>query len=222
MSEVVRLSSAVEQGNEAARQILRVAARLFAARGYDATSVREIVAAAGVTKPTLYYHFGSKEGLAQALLTVPMEKLIEELRAIVEGPADPQEQLVEQVETHFAFCREEPDRARFVYGLFFGPIAPELSEQVARYGARIAELLNESTRQLACQGIIPKDRARRCAAAVQGLITFYTADYLYQGANLDQGRARCLVDDVLFGFALGARGGREGIEESDRDSSRNS
>ena len=40
--------------------------------GFDATSVREIVEAAGVAKPTLYYYFGSKEGLAQALLTVPL------------------------------------------------------------------------------------------------------------------------------------------------------
>lgn len=36
---------------------------LFATKGYAATSVRELVAATGVTKPTLYYHFGSKEGV---------------------------------------------------------------------------------------------------------------------------------------------------------------
>ena len=57
-----------------ARHIARTAARLFAERGYDATSVREIVEAAGVAKPTLYYYFRSKEGLAQALLTVPLNE----------------------------------------------------------------------------------------------------------------------------------------------------
>ncbi len=50
------------------KAILRVAARLFATRGFEATSVREIVEAAGVTKPTLYYYFGSKEGLATGAL----------------------------------------------------------------------------------------------------------------------------------------------------------
>ena len=59
-----------------ARHIARAAARLFAERGYDATSVREIVEAAGVAKPTLYYYFRSKEGLAQALLTVPLTSLV--------------------------------------------------------------------------------------------------------------------------------------------------
>ena len=66
-----------------ARHIARSAARLFAERGYDATSVREIVEAAGVAKPTLYYYFRSKEGLAQALLTVPLTNLVAELRRIV-------------------------------------------------------------------------------------------------------------------------------------------
>ena len=48
-----------------ADRIARVAARLFAADGYDATSVRNIVEAAAVTKPTLYYYFSSKEALAK-------------------------------------------------------------------------------------------------------------------------------------------------------------
>ncbi|MBX3473977.1 MAG: TetR/AcrR family transcriptional regulator [Planctomycetes bacterium] len=49
-------------------QVLKAAARLFAERGFDAVSVREIVQAAGVTKPAMYYHFGSKEGVATAIM----------------------------------------------------------------------------------------------------------------------------------------------------------
>lgn len=50
------------------RRILEAAAHLFERKGYAATSVREIAAASAITKPTLYYHFGSKKGLYQALL----------------------------------------------------------------------------------------------------------------------------------------------------------
>ena len=53
--------------NQTRAEILRHAATLFAQRGYDAVSVREIVQAAGCTKPALYYHFGSKQGVALAL-----------------------------------------------------------------------------------------------------------------------------------------------------------
>ncbi len=48
--------------------LLKCALDLFAARGYDGVGVQEIVEAAGVTKPTLYHYFGSKQGLLQALL----------------------------------------------------------------------------------------------------------------------------------------------------------
>ena len=44
-------------------RILAEATRLFGRKGYSATSVREVVAAAGVTKPTLYYYFENKEAL---------------------------------------------------------------------------------------------------------------------------------------------------------------
>ncbi|MCA1685458.1 MAG: TetR/AcrR family transcriptional regulator, partial [Planctomycetia bacterium] len=73
------------EASAVARHIARVAARQFASRGYDATPVRAIVEAAGVTKPTLYYHFGSKEGLARALLTLPMTGLVNTLQAITES-----------------------------------------------------------------------------------------------------------------------------------------
>lgn len=46
-----------------ADRIVETAARLFMQRGYRAVSINDIVRAAGVTKPTLYYHFADKEEL---------------------------------------------------------------------------------------------------------------------------------------------------------------
>ena len=48
--------------------IKKSALDLFYARGYDAVGVQEIVNTAGITKPTLYYYFGSKRGLLENLL----------------------------------------------------------------------------------------------------------------------------------------------------------
>src|SRR5438309_7893893 len=120
MGELGAPTIAKSEAGSMARHIARVAARLFATQGYDATPVRTIVEAAGVTKPTLYYHFRSKEGLAQALLTVPMTRLVETLRGILDAEHDPARALAGMLEAFFAFCREDADRARFVYALFFG------------------------------------------------------------------------------------------------------
>ncbi len=48
--------------------ILRAAGRLFGADGYTHVSMDEVAAAAGVTKPTVYAHFGSKEALFETLI----------------------------------------------------------------------------------------------------------------------------------------------------------
>jgi AcrR family transcriptional regulator len=55
-------------------RLLRAAAGLFAAKGYAATTVRDILRAAGVTAPALYYHFGSKEGVFKALVREAVQK----------------------------------------------------------------------------------------------------------------------------------------------------
>ena len=198
------------EASEVARHIARVAARLFAARGYDATSVREIVAAAGVTKPTLYYHFGSKEGLAQALLTVPMTRLVEALRAIVAHVSDPAEAIEMTMQVHFDFCREDPDRARFVYALLFGPLGSGLAAELARFGEYLTEQTVEAVRPLAAAGWIATDRVSDCALACRGMIVISTMDYLYRGVDLEPGLAGRLVGDLLHGFGgRAAAGGGE-------------
>ncbi len=55
--------------------LLQCAKELFYAKGYDAVGVQEIVDRAGLTKPTLYYYFGSKLGLLKTLLETQFEQL---------------------------------------------------------------------------------------------------------------------------------------------------
>jgi AcrR family transcriptional regulator len=207
--------------NAAAREIARVAARLFATQGYEATSIREIVAAAGVTKPTLYYYFGSKEGLAQALLTMPMKALAETMRSILAEHSDPVEGLVRIVNAHFEFCRENPDGARFFFALLFGPQGAELLGEIKQKMRGLPELLIEGVGRLAEGGRIAPERVNACATACRGMIVIAMMDYLYRDrhpdcsptaghpqVNLGPELAVRLVCDLLEGFALpGTTGG---------------
>ncbi|AUG78397.1 hypothetical protein CFP65_3607 [Kitasatospora sp. MMS16-BH015] len=52
------------------REIIKAAAEVFERRGYAAATMAEIIAAAGVTKGAVYFHFASKEELAQAVIDV--------------------------------------------------------------------------------------------------------------------------------------------------------
>ncbi len=66
MIEVAKISKSTDT---AVRQrLLSCATQLFTRKGYTATTVREIVEAAGVTKPVLYYYFRNKEGIYLELI----------------------------------------------------------------------------------------------------------------------------------------------------------
>lgn len=203
MTKVESEQSITESGiptTEARSRIAGVAARLFAAQGYDATSVQEIVSAAGVTKPTLYYHFINKEGLGRALVTDPMGRLIDELTRIADEVADPLEAVERSIETHFHYCREDPDRARFMYALFFGPLASGLSIDLAGLCHRIDQQMLRSIGRLADEGQIAADRIEAFFSALRGVIVVSTVDYLYQAKDFGPDLAERIVRDLLHGF----------------------
>jgi TetR/AcrR family transcriptional regulator len=186
-----------------ARHIARSAAKLFAERGYDATSVREIVEAAGVAKPTLYYYFRSKEGLAQALLTVPLKGLVATLRNHVTAELDPIRCMQRVLEAHYTFCRDDPDRSRFIYSLFFGPLRSEVAGELEPFKADLFGWTEAAVRRLAEAGLVARERVDGCCSAFRGLIVVSTLDFLFEGRPLGQDLASRQVREILFGFGNG-------------------
>jgi AcrR family transcriptional regulator len=63
-------------GKERREQLLDVGRRLFAERGFEGTSIEEIAAQAGVSKPVVYEHFGGKEGLYAVVVDREVERLL--------------------------------------------------------------------------------------------------------------------------------------------------
>ncbi|GAA4915205.1 TetR/AcrR family transcriptional regulator [Streptomonospora salina] len=63
-------------GKQRREQLLQIGRELFAERGFDATSVEEIAARAGVSKPVVYEHFGGKEGVYAVVVDREMQTLL--------------------------------------------------------------------------------------------------------------------------------------------------
>ncbi len=102
-------------------RILRSALSLFSEKGYDATSVREICAASGITKPTLYHFYGSKEGVYRALIDGALERMGEDITRALEEDGSLADRLRRLAVTYFEATRREPDLARFILALVHGP-----------------------------------------------------------------------------------------------------
>ena len=75
--------------NKTKRKIFETAMKLFAEKGYEATSVEEITATVGVAKGTLYYHFSSKEEIYNFLIEEGMKLLHNSIEIKTENLTDP-------------------------------------------------------------------------------------------------------------------------------------
>ncbi len=74
-------------GEGVKERLLSAAIDLFCEKGYHATSVREIVERAGVTKPVLYYYFKNKDGLFASLIAETMDQFRSDLKHACESEA---------------------------------------------------------------------------------------------------------------------------------------
>ncbi len=103
-------------GPERRRLIEEAAARLFADRGYSATTVEDIVAEAGVSKPMLYRHFESKKALHIELLERRRDQLAAAaLDSLLEGDQDAERRLPEMIDAWFAHVEEHPHTSRVLF-----------------------------------------------------------------------------------------------------------
>ncbi|MDR0386944.1 MAG: TetR/AcrR family transcriptional regulator [Treponema sp.] len=117
--------------------ITEAALALFARRGYESTGIQEVVDVAGITKPTLYYYFGSKQGLLEAVVAQYGAVLTGIIREEAEYRRDLAANLSGLFRETLGFALAHRDFFRLMMGLFFS--APETAAFAA--GKKLREEL---------------------------------------------------------------------------------
>ena len=105
---------------ERCKRILDAATRYFSAHGLERASLEAIAAEAGVSKMTIYSHFGSKEGLFQAVVRQRTETVVGGVAGAEElDPNQPQKALLAIGGRFLALAREDDALGKFrsVYGV---------------------------------------------------------------------------------------------------------
>ncbi|MCT7662009.1 TetR/AcrR family transcriptional regulator [Mycobacterium deserti] len=152
-----------QQGELSRETILDATEQLMATRGYAATSINDIRKACGLPPSSIYWHFGSKEGVLAAV----MERGAERFFAAIPAGADIDSQLA-------AVTRQQAQHPEFLR-LFLllslersdDPAVAQVVRRVrdkalAGFGAAIAALLPED---------VPPARARRVVAELAAVAT---------------------------------------------------
>lgn len=180
-------------------QLLAQALALFAARGYDAVGVQEIVMAAGVTKPTLYHYFGSKRGLLEALLESHFGPFERTLAAAVAYTGDLPLTLMRVAQAYFTFAQTTPAFYRLHLALYMAPSEAEARQVVSPYYLRQHTLLAEMFAQAATQHGNMRGRHARYALALRGMIDSYVLAVLDGHAVFSE----ALVYELVHQFSHG-------------------
>lgn len=117
-----RKKRSVKPEKYTARERLLIAALdIFTEKGYASTSVREIVEAARVTKPVLYYYFGSKEGIYLELMTEPFKVLDRIFEETAHEELSSRERVMQMYNRIFLLFIENLKSARLMYSIYYGP-----------------------------------------------------------------------------------------------------
>ena len=138
-------------------RIVSEAIRLFCEKGYEATSVREIVEAVGVTKPVLYYYFKNKDELFRHIIENALAPFEEAQNEICNrAGTDFWKQIEELVDLHIHWAVIDPDRVRFVHAIFFSGLYKEVFDFEAQWRVYF-EVVRSLFQQAQADGVIRDD-----------------------------------------------------------------
>jgi AcrR family transcriptional regulator len=180
-------------------EILSRALELFSSRGYDGVGVQEIVDASGVTKPTLYHHFGSKHGLLQALLALHYESLNAEVRRAAEYHGDLPLTLRNVVKAFFRSAHEDPIFYRMQLAMYFAPTGSDAYREVTEFNKGLSMILQDLFLHAAANHGNMKGRHILYGSTFLGVINHCIGLGLNGYLSLDDG----LVEKVVHQFEHG-------------------
>ncbi|MBI5439897.1 MAG: TetR/AcrR family transcriptional regulator [Deltaproteobacteria bacterium] len=96
-------------------ELLELAKKVFSESGYNAASLREIGARAGMSAAALYYHFESKQDLLRAIVVDALDRAIAVLMAELSRGGEPLDRLRNLVRAHIVFTCENSMETKIIY-----------------------------------------------------------------------------------------------------------
>lgn len=191
-------------GTTARRRILNSALRRFADGGYAATSVSDIATAARVTKPALYYHFGSKAGLYQFIVDSAHDERYRLMQEAVSKGETVREKLVEVLAVLFTFLGRNREVMRIAFATAFA--APGEVPGEVKYMPKCErnfEFVHDLIKQGQRAGELDTDfSSLELTNGIYGLMNIHVMTYLVKRDNCpDRRTARRIVDMFMSGAA---------------------
>ncbi|MBZ0292203.1 MAG: TetR/AcrR family transcriptional regulator [Anaerolineae bacterium] len=182
-------------------KILYIATKLFASYGYDAVGVQQIVSEAGVTKPTLYHYFQSKQGLFETIVEEKSEPLLSGLREVSHYNGDITRSITAVTQFYFNYLDHDPTFYRLLLMTWFMPPASEVYAVVDRLHYQQFEMLEQLFIDAAKDHGNMRGRHKQYAVSLRGTIDTYIGLSLQGYIQLnDSQRVYRIVHQFMHGI----------------------
>ncbi len=202
MGEAAKTIRQPEQGMIVRERLLTAALWLFTARGYAATTVREIVAAAGVSKPALYYYFSNKEGIYLALMQNTYDTFRELTSILTANRGSTRERIIHFCTGMFDGFLVHIDVARIIYSIYFGPPQGAPSFPHERFFDEMLEIIRGMVRDGIDAGELRKvDEADATWVIISGLNSVMEEQLCRDFPRVDREGLVRMLDLILNGFS---------------------
>ena len=159
-------------------RIRREALKLFSRRGYAAVGIQEVAEASGITKPSLYHHFGSKAGLFDEILEFHYTPFLSVLSSRASYAGDLAATLNAVFTAFIDEAGSEPDFLRLKLSLDFIPNESEVHTSSERWNQKIYGLIEKIFISAAKDHGNMKGRHGIYSASFIGLCHTYASMYL--------------------------------------------
>jgi TetR/AcrR family transcriptional regulator len=190
----------------ARERLVLAAASLFTRKGYAATTVREIVTAAGVTKPVLYYYFQNKEGIYLELIRTPFHELDSLLDTSQTAKGSASQKILSLCDEIFSLVLENLQAARLMTSIYYGPPQGAPFFDFDRYHFKLHDVFRRLVKQGIHRGEFQKGNVNDRMWTIVGVINVAMESQLcHPEIAIDRRQLARILRLILKGMSSGSK-----------------
>lgn len=185
-------------------RLLREALRLFEESGYAATSVREIVEAAGVSKPVLYYYFNNKEGLYLEIMNGIGLLFDQQIEALHSTSGTVRQRMMDFFSGMFDAAHKNLPIVKLAYSIYFGPPQGAPFVDFNRFFDKTLETISDLIEEGISNGeIVSCNRNALCWTLTGSYHTILEEQICRSQPRIDRDGLLAVITQILDGVASG-------------------
>jgi len=181
-------------------ELIMSACLLFSQRGYDAVGVQELVDSVGVTKPTLYHYFGSKQGVLEAIFITYLKPFGVQLTDKCMYHQDIVKSLEDLARHYFDFARLEPVFFRLWMSIRISPPKSTAFQSLFPYLEKQHLLITNLFANAAEHHGNLRGKQEMLATSFTGLLYSYAYDALQGNRKMDENMVYQIVHQFMYGI----------------------